>query len=370
MKKGLTKIILAIPLVCSICAGSTSAYYNVIDLGTIGGEFSIAYSINNNGQIVGYATKNPSYVGATLFDPTGAGNNIDLGTLGGISVSRANSINDNGQIVGAAYSSSGGERACLFDPTGAGNNIDLGTFDGGGSFANSINDNGQIVGTTYSGSGRYAILFDSTGAGNNIDLGNLGGSGPHISYGNSINDNGQIIGSSDGYATLFDPTGAGNNINLGTLGGNGSEALSINNNGLIVGSAYNSLGYLHAALFDITGVGNNIDLGGGAGCAYSINDNGQIVGRMGGNAALFDPTGQGNNINLNTWNLTPIKSIHIGDNLRTIILYEMLKQKGILVSAIRPPTVPVKKSCLRISLSADHTEQCISDLFVALKQVL
>jgi len=47
---------------------SSNAYYEVIDLGTLGGNFSVASSINDNGQIVGKALILPA-THACLFDP-------------------------------------------------------------------------------------------------------------------------------------------------------------------------------------------------------------------------------------------------------------------------------------------------------------
>ena len=57
---------------------------------------------------------------ATLFSTSGA--NQDLGTLGG-QFSIANAINEAGQVVGAANIPGGGDHATLFD---AGGNQDLG----------------------------------------------------------------------------------------------------------------------------------------------------------------------------------------------------------------------------------------------------
>ena len=187
---------------------------------------------------------------------TGNGNNIDLGTLGG-SASAAYSVNDNGQIVGNAdfgWWSVG--HATLFDITGSGNNIDLGTLEGDRSCALSINNNGQIVGYSANILGNcHATLFDPTGNGNNIDLGTLGGSAS-AAYG--INDSGQIVGYAFGttfnsHATLFDITGNGNNIDLNTLidptsGWTLYCARSINNNGWIVGEGMNPDGDMHAYL--------------------------------------------------------------------------------------------------------------------------
>lgn len=158
--------------------------------------------------------------------------------------------------MGGAENSGGNSRATLFDPTGAGNNIDLGTLGGAASWANCINDAGQIVGTAYNSQHVYhSTLFDLTGDGNNIDLGTLGG---EKSQACSINDAGQIVGSADnsqgdGRATLFDPTGAGNNIELNTLIDPASGwilkyASDINNSGWIVGGGRNPQGEEHAFL--------------------------------------------------------------------------------------------------------------------------
>jgi probable HAF family extracellular repeat protein len=292
--------------------------YQIIDLGALGSN-SYASSVNNNGQIVGAAMKIYADNHAVVFDSTGAGNNIDLGTLGGVKSysSYAFSINNNGQIVGSASISPGSDyqHATLFDSTGAGKNIDLGILPGGGQYsrAHSINDKGQIVGYASNISGySRATLFDSTGGGKNIDLGTLGGM---ASQANSINSGGQIVGFAFNIyerdrATLFDSTGAGDNIDLGILPGGGySIASSINDSGQIVGYADNNSGYSYATLFDSTGAGDNIDLGtipgGKDSFACSINNSGQIVGWSFNNftesrATLFDPSGAGHNIDLNT----------------------------------------------------------------------
>ncbi|MHC4499017.1 MAG: choice-of-anchor Q domain-containing protein, partial [Planctomycetota bacterium] len=143
---------------------------------------------------------------ATLFDPTGEGNNVDLGTLGGI-YSSALSINEKGQIVGHSEIISGNGHAALFDPTGNGNNIDLDTLDGAECWAESINNNGQIVGMTENDPEdiQLAVLIDSTGGKNNIDLNTLidRASGWTLKDALAINDNGWIVG----YG--INPTGKG-----------------------------------------------------------------------------------------------------------------------------------------------------------------
>jgi 8-amino-7-oxononanoate synthase len=58
--------------------------------------------------------------------------------------------------------------------------------------------------------------------------------------------------------------------------------------------------------------------------------------------------------------ITPIRSIQIGDSHKTLAVAESLKGKGIYVSAIRPPTVPENTSRIRISLSCSHHKHSLS----------
>ena len=307
------------------------AYQQVIDLGTLGGTSSRASSINDSGQIVGYATNSSGYKRACLFDSTGGSANTDLGTLGG-SQSNAYSINNNGKIVGYAIDNYGSTYACLFNSTGGGNNKNLGTLDsvptsptyGGGNYGSAycINDNGYIVGQArkdvQSGgsilSYLHACSFDQTIPWSNYDLGFFVGT-TSLAY--SINNNNQIVGydSTSGFsrACLFGYPNGTHNIDLGTLGGHSSIAYSINDSDLIVGlvgysTALPPSWYYHACLFDSSGGGDNIDLGtlGGLNSvAYFVNSANQIVGYATDSsgqqkACLFDSTGNGNNIDLNT----------------------------------------------------------------------
>ncbi|KQB54625.1 8-amino-7-oxononanoate synthase [Pseudomonas endophytica] len=53
---------------------------------------------------------------------------------------------------------------------------------------------------------------------------------------------------------------------------------------------------------------------------------------------------------------TPIQPLMIGDSGRALRLSAMLRERGLLVTAIRPPTVPAGSARLRVTLSAAHTE--------------
>ena len=73
------------------------------------------------------------------------------------------------------------------------------------------------------------------------------------------------------------------------------------------------------------------------------------------------------------WNLlpsdTPIQPIIIGGNREVMQVRNALQDKGILVSAIRPPTVPKNSARLRISLSAAHSIKDVERLAIALREL-
>ena len=63
---------------------------------------------------------------------------------------------------------------------------------------------------------------------------------------------------------------------------------------------------------------------------------------------------------------TPIQGLLLGDAETALEVSRQLEQQGLLVSAIRPPTVPPGTARLRISFSAAHTEQHLQRLLDAL----
>lgn len=65
---------------------------------------------------------------------------------------------------------------------------------------------------------------------------------------------------------------------------------------------------------------------------------------------------------------TPIQPLQIGNAARAMAISEQLREKGFLISAIRPPTVPEGTSRLRITLTAGHSHQHIEALLAALEQ--
>ncbi len=64
---------------------------------------------------------------------------------------------------------------------------------------------------------------------------------------------------------------------------------------------------------------------------------------------------------------TPIQPLLIGDDGAALALSRALAERGVLVSAIRPPTVPEGQARLRVTLSAAHQEADVDRLLDALE---
>jgi probable HAF family extracellular repeat protein len=219
------------------------------DLGTLDSECDYAIGINNSGQVVGGPIFNYPNGGACgdrgghAFLYSGTGPMEDIGTLGGYYCS-ATSINDNGQIVGYSWDYG---RAFLYS---GGIMQDLGSPY---TVANAINNAGEIVGYFYNGYNSHAFKY--IGSGPIQDLGTLGG---NYSIATAINNNGQIVGTSshpewgsDSYAFIYG--GDGPMKDLCSLIDPSSSlklnvAMAINDKGQIVGYGTNSSGQTHAFL--------------------------------------------------------------------------------------------------------------------------
>jgi 8-amino-7-oxononanoate synthase len=77
-------------------------------------------------------------------------------------------------------------------------------------------------------------------------------------------------------------------------------------------------------------------------------------------------------LQLKNWQLMPsntaVQPLIVGSNHAAVSLSEHLQSQGILVPAIRPPTVPINTARLRISLSAAHSLQDVIQLAKAINQ--
>jgi probable HAF family extracellular repeat protein len=297
--------------------------YTVTDIGTLGGKDSVALSINDLGEVVGYSTTADGEVHAFRFFRDTI---FDLSTLGG-KESYAYVITNTGILLGDSKTSQGklhpfmgapnsplfdlGEPHLFSSARGANNagqvvgvrevtdehgkhykraylytthrTIDLGTFGGKESDAIAINDAAQIVGhfyTEYHDGFRRAVLYHN---GKVVELGTFGG---NSSNGVAINAAGQVVGyadtsGGDKRAFLY---ARGRLKNLGTLpGGTQSLAYDIDEQGRVVGASDAKDSPLHAFIYS-DGVMQDLnqlipsDSEWSLTEAKGINESGQIVG--------------------------------------------------------------------------------------------
>ena len=67
---------------------------------------------------------------------------------------------------------------------------------------------------------------------------------------------------------------------------------------------------------------------------------------------------------------TPIQPLMIGCEKQAMVVSQKLAEQHILVTAIRPPTVPKGSSRLRVTFSASHTRQHVDSLLNALEKAM
>jgi probable HAF family extracellular repeat protein len=231
----------------------------LVDLGTLGGDFSFAYDINNVMLITGEASNQAGDTHAFVWSP---GNMRDIGTLAGGNRSVGRSINERGQVAGeSTFGRRDGTLAFRF--TEADGMVGLGTLAGGlNSSGYGINNSGQVVGESNTGPilhpfgrvkgfsffGTHAFLW--TEGDGMRDLGHLGGG---TSRAIAISNTGQVVGTSnliDGTPHAFSWTSRGGMVDLNTLVPLNSgwvlfEADGVNDKGQITGYGLHN-GVVHA----------------------------------------------------------------------------------------------------------------------------
>jgi probable HAF family extracellular repeat protein len=262
--------------------------------GLPGGKGSGANSINDQGQVVGWAGTPAGATHAVIWHD---GTITDLGTLPNGKRSEALGINNAGQVVGSSFTAAGPAHAVVWQQ---GTITDLGILPGGKiSAANGINSAGQVVGLADTTDGdEHAVVWQQ---GTITDLGTLPGGKDSEAAG--INSAGQVAGYSDNadgsdHAVLWQH---GVVTDLGTLpGGKTSHAVEINNQDQVVGWSFAADGVHHDAVLWQHGTIialNDLfptDFDQQLYDATDINEAGQIVGtdaRIGGaHAYLLTPT--------------------------------------------------------------------------------
>ncbi len=249
---------------------SNASAVTMTDIGTLGGEVSFAFAINDANQVVGVSLVPDGETHMFLYRN---GQMQDLSPFGQGIFSSNLGINNGGQIASGVFGNDGVYYPAIFDPQTQAITI-LGSLGGvapGGfaGIAQSINNYGQAVGYAFLSSGvRQAFLYEN-GAIHNMGDGT-------DSYAIAINDRGHVIGGGAQGAFIY-ANGVTNFIR--PFGSAQSYAYGINRSGQVVGeyltpdnTAFHAYIYKDGVSTDIGSSSSTETV------AYAINDYGQAVG--------------------------------------------------------------------------------------------
>ncbi len=299
---------LALTLFCGSAWAQQQTRYVVTDLGTLGGSFSLAYGINNRGQIDGFSTLPGD--GATHSFVIQNGVMTDLGTLGGPNSLSFTGMNNRTQVPGTAemslpdpngedFCGFGTHLVCLGFIWQNGTMSPLEALGGNNGQAAEVNQLGQVAGYAETNTPdpgcpapqvlQYRPVVWTNGAAQTLPLYKSDPEGAAF----WINDRGDVVGAT-GSCAAYDPRyglplapqhailwRGGNPTDLGTLGGLvNNSAFAINDVGQIIGASdLPGDTYQHAFFWQD---GKMTDMGTLPGdvvsAAIGINNRGQVTG--------------------------------------------------------------------------------------------
>lgn len=298
------------------------------DLGTLGGDNSYAFGINNRGQVTGWSYLADN-VTTHAFIWTAAGGMVDLGVTTGETSSFGEAINASGTVAGGLYDGTSdtifswrrgvfttlppvstfddghaiNDAGYITGRRGIGDGVDtdtqaflwnpargsvvlLGALPGGlTSQGYGINRKGDITGESEYSSSTNAHAFLYTKASGMQDIGAIPNSKVALTFGNSVNDNDEIVGSGGtrvSFAFYWSPSTP--LILLPALSsGNANEggAFQILKSGVIVGNSKLPGGAFHAVIWaNRTAAPQDLGTlpGGTNSYGRGINNAGQVAG--------------------------------------------------------------------------------------------
>ena len=304
--------------------------YEILDIGTLGGNESQGLDINDMGEVTGNASTPDGTPHAFIYRE---GEMTDLGNLKadryGSGASNGVAINNKGEVTGEAVNDEGLRHAVLYTKGSA---LDLGTPDGAFSEGHDINEAGQVTGIAFipSISEYHAFLYSATAG--LKDLGTLGDS---YSTGDHINDAGEVVGIYQlqfvthaylhtqgsmvdlfpGVSSFVSPAGVALNssghvigtfrtnnntrsflyreggiVDLGILGGVNAFAAALNDSDQVTGDSTIASGAAHAFLWSgEDGMEDLGTLGGAFSNGTAINGSGQVTGQAMVATGLYHP---------------------------------------------------------------------------------
>lgn len=248
-------------------------------LGTLGGIWSRAEGVSNDGLVVVGFSLNATGYQRRAFIWTPSDGMHDLGTLGSCCSGAIDVSADGSSIVGWAIDDTIHVRAFLWTSTVG--MTDLGTFPNGHeSGAYGISSNGSVVvGESWNGDGQILAFRWENGF-----MQSLGALGGDYSRAYAASEDGSVIvgevtiSSNESHA--FRWTSSGGMQDLGTLGGKHSYAYSVSNDGSVVVGGSTITGGLGIHVFRWTELGGMKDLGtlgGVLGIAHDVSGDGSII---------------------------------------------------------------------------------------------
>lgn len=286
------------PLALAVCQPSGAAEYVLKDLGTLGGTWSEAFDINNNGQVVGWSGKADGKIRAFIYTKPAGSTTYQMVEIpsppGGSAANTSSgySLNSAGRVIGY-------ESIPATDISGAQYIVDTPFYYDGvttialpisadgavnrDGVAWDINDSNLVVGQgTIQSTSTDAIKAFSWLPGQTTltYVGPLDQSAqPGSALG--VNATGALAGyyrNASGTSIGFWRNAAGTTAPLGTLGGPNTLAMAINNANTIVGESSTGNGVEYHAFRYKNGVLTDLGSAGQTSTATDINDSETIVG--------------------------------------------------------------------------------------------